>query len=49
VPATAAGSRFRSRLPPLQRRLADAAQACWLVLQGRALDLRALGVAVAPD
>jgi adenosylcobinamide kinase/adenosylcobinamide-phosphate guanylyltransferase len=49
VPATAAGGRFRSRLAPLQRRLAAAAGACWLVLQGRALDLRALGVAVAPD
>ncbi len=49
VPATAAGGRFRSRLAPLQRRLADAAGACWLVLQGRALDLRVLGVAVAPD
>ncbi len=49
VPATAAGGRFRSRLAPLQRRLAEAAGACWLVLQGRALDLRMLGVAVPPD
>lgn len=49
VPATAAGGRFRSRLAPLQRRLADAAGACWLVLQGRALDLQMLGVAVVPD
>ncbi len=49
VPATAAGGRFRSRLAPLQRRLAAGAQASWLVLQGRALDLRALGVPVPPD
>lgn len=49
VPATATGGRFRSRLAPLQRRLADTAGSCWLVLQGRALDLGRLGVAVAPD
>ena len=49
VPPTLVGGRFRSRLTAVQRRLAEAAQASWLVLQGRALDLRALGVAVAPD
>jgi adenosylcobinamide kinase/adenosylcobinamide-phosphate guanylyltransferase len=49
VPPSEAGGRFRNRLPPLQRRLAERADACWLVLQGRALDLRALGHPVEPD
>ncbi|MEB3255462.1 MAG: bifunctional adenosylcobinamide kinase/adenosylcobinamide-phosphate guanylyltransferase [Synechococcaceae cyanobacterium] len=49
VPPSAAGGRFRNRLPPLQRRLADRAEASWLVLQGRALDLRSLGLPVDPD
>lgn len=49
VPPTAAGGCFRNRLTALQRRLGEAAQASWLVLQGRALDLRALGVPVDPD
>jgi adenosylcobinamide kinase/adenosylcobinamide-phosphate guanylyltransferase len=49
VPPTAAGGLFRSRLPPLQRQLAGGARASWLVVQGRALDLGALGVPVAPD
>ncbi len=49
VPASAAGGRFRSRLAPLQRRLAQGAKASWLVLQGRALDLLTLGIPVAPD
>jgi adenosylcobinamide kinase/adenosylcobinamide-phosphate guanylyltransferase len=49
VPPTAMGGRFRSRLAPLQRRLAQGADASWLVLQGRALDLRVLGVPVTPD
>jgi adenosylcobinamide kinase/adenosylcobinamide-phosphate guanylyltransferase len=49
VPPSSAGGRFRNRLPPLQRRLAERADACWLVLQGRALDLRRLGLPVDPD
>ena len=49
VPPSEAGGRFRYRLPPLQRRLAERADASWLVLQGRALDLRALGHPVEPD
>ena len=49
VPPTAVGGRFRNRLTSLQRRFSEAAQASWLVLQGRALDVRALGVPVAPD
>ena len=39
VPATAAGGRFRERLAALQQRLTARADAAWLVLQGRALDL----------
>jgi adenosylcobinamide kinase/adenosylcobinamide-phosphate guanylyltransferase len=46
VPATAAGGRFRQRLGEMQQRLAAEAQASWLVVQGRALDLHALGCPV---
>lgn len=49
VPPSAAGGRFRNRLPPLQRSLAADAVASWLVLQGRALDLLALGQPVPAD
>lgn len=42
VPATAVGGRFRDRLGALQQRLQPLAQASWLVIQGRALDLHAL-------
>ncbi|MBC1260164.1 bifunctional adenosylcobinamide kinase/adenosylcobinamide-phosphate guanylyltransferase [Synechococcus sp. BSF8S] len=42
VPATAIGGRFRDRLGRLQQRLQPLAQASWLVIQGRALDLRTL-------
>lgn len=49
VPPNAAGGRFRNRLPPLQRSLAADAGANWLVLQGRALDLQALGQPVPAD
>ena len=49
VPPSAAGGRFRNRLPRLQRSLAETADASWLVLQGRALDLNALGHPVPPD
>ncbi|KEF43488.1 MAG: cobinamide kinase [Cyanobium sp. CACIAM 14] len=43
VPSTAVGSRFRDRLGTLQERLQHGCDAAWLVLQGRALDLLALG------
>ena len=46
VPATAAGGRFRDRLGRLQQRLAGRADASWLVLQGRAIDLLSLGLPV---
>jgi adenosylcobinamide kinase/adenosylcobinamide-phosphate guanylyltransferase len=49
VPPSAAGGRFRNRLSRLQRSLAETADASWLVLQGRALDLNALGHPVPPD
>jgi adenosylcobinamide kinase/adenosylcobinamide-phosphate guanylyltransferase len=49
VPSSEAGGRFRNRLPPLQRRIAARADACWLVLQGRAIDLGQLGSPVPPD
>jgi len=46
VPATATGGRFRDRLGRLQQRLAAHADASWLVLQGRAIDLLRFGEAV---
>ena len=46
VPATELGCRFRDRLSEINRRLAQIATAHWLVIQGRALDLRALGIPV---
>lgn len=49
VPATAAGGRFRDRLGRLQQRLAMDAEASWLVLQGRAIDLLRLGHPVPGD
>ncbi|MFZ9752017.1 MAG: bifunctional adenosylcobinamide kinase/adenosylcobinamide-phosphate guanylyltransferase [Cyanobium sp.] len=49
VPATAIGGLFRDRLATLQRRLGDGCAASWLVLQGRALDLHQLGLAVPPE
>jgi adenosylcobinamide kinase/adenosylcobinamide-phosphate guanylyltransferase len=42
------GGRFRDRLGGLQQRLQPLAQASWLVIQGRALDLHALSQPV-PD
>ena len=48
VPATAIGGRFRDRQGRLAHQLEQIASASWLVVQGRALDLHALGVAV-PD
>jgi adenosylcobinamide kinase/adenosylcobinamide-phosphate guanylyltransferase len=46
VPATVAGGRFRDRLGRLQQRLAAHADASWLVLQGRAIDLLRFGLPV---
>jgi adenosylcobinamide kinase/adenosylcobinamide-phosphate guanylyltransferase len=46
VPSTAIGGLFRDRLGALAQRLDRQAVASWLVVQGRALDLHALGVPV---
>jgi adenosylcobinamide kinase/adenosylcobinamide-phosphate guanylyltransferase len=46
VPATAIGGLFRERLAALQRRLGEGCATSWLVLQGRALNLHQLGLAV---
>ena len=46
VPPTAVGGRFRERLAALQQRLAAEADASWLVIHGRALDLRSLSLPV---
>ena len=46
VPATAIGGRFRDRQGRLAQQLEAIASASWLVVQGRALDLHALGSAV---
>ncbi len=46
VPSTAAGGRFRDRLTRLQQAIGQCCDRSWLVLQGRALDLHALGLAV---
>jgi len=43
VPSTAAGGSFRDRLTNLQQRISRRCDRSWLVLQGRALDLHALG------
>ncbi len=48
VPPTAAGSRFRDRLGAMQERLQLRSDAAWLVLQGRAIDLRAVSHPVPP-
>ena len=48
VPATAIGGRFRDRQGRLAQQLETIATASWLVVQGRALDLHALGYSV-PD
>ena len=48
VPATAIGGRFRDRQGRLAQQLESIASASWLVVQGRALDLHALGYSV-PD
>lgn len=46
VPPTAVGGRFRERLADLQQRLAAEADASWLVIQGRALNLMSLSLPV---
>ena len=43
VPPTRIGGLFRDRLGALAQQLDRAADAAWLVLQGRALDLHRLG------
>jgi adenosylcobinamide kinase/adenosylcobinamide-phosphate guanylyltransferase len=43
VPATASGNCFRERLGDLERRIGGHCDAAWLVVQGRAIDLIALG------
>ncbi|MEB3335518.1 MAG: bifunctional adenosylcobinamide kinase/adenosylcobinamide-phosphate guanylyltransferase [Cyanobacteriota bacterium] len=48
VPVTAAGGRFRDRLGELQQQLTPLCGASWLVVQGRAIDLAALGRPVPP-
>ena len=48
VPPTAIGGLFRDRIGSLQQRLMQQAAAAWLVVQGRALNLMALGEPVPP-
>ena len=48
VPSTAIGGRFRDRQGHLAQQLERIASTSWLVVQGRALDLHALGCSV-PD
>ena len=48
VPSTAIGGQFRDRQGRLAQQLETIASASWLVVQGRALDLHALGCPV-PD
>ena len=49
VPPTAIGGLFRDRLGRLERRLVAVSRQAWLVVQGRALDLLALGLPVPDD
>jgi adenosylcobinamide kinase/adenosylcobinamide-phosphate guanylyltransferase len=49
VPATALGGRFRDRLGLLEQRLTARAEAAWLVVAGRALNLLAISEAVPPE
>ena len=48
VPPTAIGGLFRDRIGSLQQRLMQQAASAWLVVQGRALNLMALGEPVPP-
>jgi len=48
VPPTAIGGLFRDRIGSLQQRLMQQAAEAWLVVQGRALNLMALGEPVPP-
>jgi adenosylcobinamide kinase/adenosylcobinamide-phosphate guanylyltransferase len=49
VPATSVGCRFRDRLSEINRKVAQQCSSHWLVVQGRALDLIALGTPVPSD
>lgn len=49
VPATSVGCRFRNRLSEINRKVAQQCSSHWLVVQGRALDLLALGMPVPTD
>ena len=46
VPATAIGGLFRDRIGALAQQLEQHSKRSWLVVQGRALDLHALGIPV---
>lgn len=46
MPATAVGGLFRDRLGELTQRIQSIADDSWLVVQGRAVNLRDLGLAV---
>ncbi|MEX0587711.1 MAG: bifunctional adenosylcobinamide kinase/adenosylcobinamide-phosphate guanylyltransferase [Cyanobium sp.] len=49
VPATAIGGLFRDRLGALEQQLEPLCCGVWLVVAGRALDLKAHSVAIPPD
>ena len=49
VPPTEVGGRFRERLAALQQQLAAEADASWLVIHGRALNLMSLSLPVPGD
>ena len=49
VPPTEVGGRFRERLAVLQQQLAADADASWLVIHGRALDLMSLSLPLPGD
>ncbi|MEB3308034.1 MAG: bifunctional adenosylcobinamide kinase/adenosylcobinamide-phosphate guanylyltransferase [Cyanobacteriota bacterium] len=49
VPPTAIGGLFRDRLGSLERRLVCVADTAWLVVAGRAVNLREIGIPVPPD
>jgi adenosylcobinamide kinase/adenosylcobinamide-phosphate guanylyltransferase len=49
VPATSLGCCFRDRLSDINRKVAQQCSSHWLVVQGRALDLMALGTLVPAD
>jgi adenosylcobinamide kinase/adenosylcobinamide-phosphate guanylyltransferase len=49
VPPTSLGCRFRDRLSAINRKISEHCSGHWLVVQGRALDLIALGALVPAD